>query len=843
MIKKNSLAKLVLLTPQIRQRQFSSTRIISKMRLTGLIFLAASFTMPGSASADTQDTFNDTATVLSVGANYTPPLVPTAAPTVDVQLAGAYTAGTTLTVAGTPLVFGTLNDLDTPQLLTITNTAGAGGIQLDSVANGTAGANAADLLFVAAGGNLTIQNGAGTFTLALNNTGNVDTAGTLMISSALTIANGNTVTFTGAGTTTVSGNIGATSGALAINNTGTVILSGANLYTGGTAVTAGTLAVGSTGALGTGSLLNNSILETTATPIAGATTTAPLTITVNGNYTQTANGTLLLQVASSPAPTPSMNSGVAGTNYDTLNAATATLGGTLDLNFKVASVPSMGQRYVAVTAGAPLATEFSTTVTNLATFNPSFFTVTTYNDTFGGGEPADSAIVTVLQPFATAGLTPNQMSVARNVDANITILNGSGALAMPTGAAADFFNNIVTGLAASTYSNGGLGEALDQLSPQRFEILRNVAFDNYAFDVQSLDNEFARERDGQGGIDTSGFALNDSALGPQLSQIKGRLLAWSPAPEAHGLLSDSTQTVLGGVEMSDTKEMKDVTPEQTLNKWNGFIDGGVDLADVDSNSDVSHSNYTTGRVRGGADYLIAQNFRVGAFFGYSHTDADLDNEGSKAHISSYTPGVFATYADKKGFYANGIFTYTRNDYSTDRDIIFPGVNRTATGSPSGDQFGGDLDGGYEFHKGNWTFGPSAGLTYVNLGIDSFNESGAGAANLSINSESAESLRSRLGGTVRYDAKIGSLVVTPHASAYWQHEFLDGGNFITSQFEGLPAGSFSVQTTPGDSDNALLDFGIDAEITNNLTLFVDYETEAGGETFFGQAATGGVRLNF
>src|SRR6202012_209974 len=115
------------------------------------------------------------------------------------------------------------------------------------------------------------------------------------------------------------------------------------------------------------------------------------------------------------------------------------------------------------------------------------------------------------------------------------------------------------------------------------------------------------------------------------------------------------------------------------NKWNGFVDGGVDLGDLDHNTDASHSNYTTGRVRGGVDYLVARNFRVGAFFGYGHTDIDLDEEGSKAHVDSYTPGIFATYADKKGFYANGVVTYTHNDYGTDRNIIIPGVDRTATG--------------------------------------------------------------------------------------------------------------------------------------------------------------------
>jgi outer membrane autotransporter protein len=115
--------------------------------------------------------------------------------------------------------------------------------------------------------------------------------------------------------------------------------------------------------------------------------------------------------------------------------------------------------------------------------------------------------------------------------------------------------------------------------------------------------------------------------------------------------------------------------------------------------------------------------------------------------------------------------------------------------------------------------------------------------LSVDNQSAESLRSRVGGTVRYDAKIGTVVLTPHLSAFWQHEFLDGANSITIQFEGLPVGSFAVQTTAGDSDNALLGFGLDAEVSNSLTLFIDYQSEAGGSTFFGQSASGGVRVNF
>ena len=88
-----------------------------------------------------------------------------------------------------------------------------------------------------------------------------------------------------------------------------------------------------------------------------------------------------------------------------------------------------------------------------------------------------------------------------------------------------------------------------------------------------------------------------------------------------------------------------------------------------------------------------------------------------------------------------------------------------------------------------------------------------------------------------------MLLTPHLSAFWQHEFLDGVDNITSQFEGLPVGSFSTQTVAGDSDNALIGVGLDAQVSKAMTIFIDYQAEAGGSSFFGEAASGGVRIAF
>jgi uncharacterized protein YhjY with autotransporter beta-barrel domain len=433
-----------------------------------------------------------------------------------------------------------------------------------------------------------------------------------------------------------------------------------------------------------------------------------------------------------------------------------------------------------------------------------------------------------VAPLLPPGSSPNQTAVAQNV-------NGIVDNAIINGVNPGSFSNVIVGLVlASLLSGQQYGQALDELSPQRLQVLSNVAFDDFTFSVQNLDLFNADVRDGEQGLDTSHMSVNDSTLGPQLSQVKNQLAAYDPKN-----MSDP----------KDAKDMKDDAGETAsvqharVYNWHAFIDGGVDLGSLDGNQDFANSSFTTSRVRGGADFNVTRNLRVGALFGYEHTDADLDSEGSRAHVDGFSPGIYASYAEG-GFYANALFTYTYNDYSIDRRIVIPGVDLTAHGAPGGNQYSGDLDGGYEFRAGDWVFGPSAGLAYVHLGINSFEETGADSADLAIGDQSTDSLRSRFGGTVRYHARIGSIVLTPHASAYWQHEFLAGSSAINSSFAEVPAaGTFGVNTIAADRDSALVGAGLNVGLNDYLTVFADYDAEAGGQTFFGQSATGGVRVAF
>ena len=128
------------------------------------------------------------------------------------------------TVGDSALTFGSINDLS-GTALTISNSSGTaarvltlGGGSVDSVT----GSAAADLLYVATGGTLTIQAGTGNakLGLALGQSGNFDIVGSATIGSVITGAF--QLTKTGAGTLT---------------------LGGVNTYSGGTLVNAGTLSL------------------------------------------------------------------------------------------------------------------------------------------------------------------------------------------------------------------------------------------------------------------------------------------------------------------------------------------------------------------------------------------------------------------------------------------------------------------------------------------------------------------------------------------------------------------------------------------------------------------------
>jgi outer membrane autotransporter protein len=648
----------------------------------------------------------------------------------------------------------------------------------------------------------------GTNTLTLQNSsiiiGNIAVTGSLTLdqTTAQTLSN----SITGTGSVTDSG-------------AGTLTLSGTNNYSGGTTLSGGTLVAGNAGALGSGLVSqNNGTLETDD---------VNHIISMGSGFDQT-GGTLLLNLNGAPG---------AASNDQVNVTGTAALNGGLVIHYTAGALaPFQSETYTAITTTGGI------TSVNAAGYEPPALQAGALLISITGDVVGDNFDVTLTgtqTPFtslAGTSFTPNQFSIASYLDRFDTTVSSGPLVAL------------LQALDGISISPSELGPTLDQLTPLKFEnFASTTAFNNTSFLTQDFDNYLASHRgaDGtfvgsDGNIDYSGLVVNDPNIDSGLQMVHSRLLSWSPAPST-GLLSDVATSGLGGVDMKETKTTS--APEPTA-PWGMFVSGNVVLAQDFSDSSVgtAHADTTTGGVQIGTDYRINPNFLVGALFGYGHTDATLDNLGSTASVDTYSPGVYASYSNS-GWYANALGSYGFSDYDQDRRVGIGAFNGTAHSSPGGDQIVGNLDGGYDFHRGHWTFGPTLGVQYVHLDVDGFTETGLPGADLSVNRNESDSLRSSLGGRVAYAIQDGGMTFTPHFSATWLHEFLDQSRGVTSQFDGIGAGSFAVNTANPSRDSALLDLGFDAQIDKTWTVFTDYSVQAGQSNYFGQSVQAGVKIGF
>jgi uncharacterized protein YhjY with autotransporter beta-barrel domain len=450
-------------------------------------------------------------------------------------------------------------------------------------------------------------------------------------------------------------------------------------------------------------------------------------------------------------------------------------------------------------------------------------------------------------PLPTAGLDPNQRAIAGNINSHqvsfiypfppffpITYLTNDRAIA----------------LAEAIYAlpAGDEVSALNQLSPEEFGRFTSItAFNNATFETEAMDNYLAGRRDtngdffgSNGKIDVNGLTINDPNYDPALAQVHSRLMAFNPAPD-QGTISDVANPMLGGTDSKDMKDTKSVAGPEYTNPFSLFVRGNVILGQGLSQADVGHFDDNTESVTVGVDYRITPHILVGLTAAYGHTDVTLDSTtGSSATVDSYSPGFYASYADK-GWYANLTGDYVHNAYTQQRNISFLG--ETANSAPEGNEGVANIDGGYDFHHGALTFGPLAGLQYTHLSVDGYDESGAALADLSVNGQDTDSLRSRLGGRVSYAFSECGLSIRPHLDATWQHEFLDQARGITSSFEGSGLGSFSVRTETPERDFALADAGVDIDVNQTVTVFADYAAQAGQSNYFGQSVQAGVRFGF
>ncbi len=164
-----------------------------------------------------------------------------------------------------------------------------------------------------------------------------------------------------------------------------------------------------------------------------------------------------------------------------------------------------------------------------------------------------------------------------------------------------------------------------------------------------------------------------------------------------------------------------------------------------SSHQVGYTDFMAG-VLLGADYQFNEIFDAGLLGAYTHSDTHWLTDHGHGTIDSAYGGAYISATGKR-VYAMASVIGSWSDYRRERNIIFPGVNKTAASSTDGYQVISSLEVGLLPYHLDWlglSFSPFDLFDYIAQNEKGFREHEAGPYDLKVKKSNATLLRNELG---------------------------------------------------------------------------------------------------
>ncbi len=359
----------------------------------------------------------------------------------------------------------------------------------------------------------------------------------------------------------------------------------------------------------------------------------------------------------------------------------------------------------------------------------------------------DRVDLTLTRDYAnpSLGLNRNQHAVGTMFNGVADTTNGDLATVLNT------LDNLPTGSAVAA--------AYQQISADKASALPALSLAGSRMQWQSLANRLSYQRWRQGGLPNLAGGRSGS-FNLSYDKLAGLLLAYN------------------GVDLTGMGSALR-PPADSAGTWNVFTDFVSSFGRQDSTANLTGYTFTIFGFTTGADYRLRDDLVIGLGTGYYNTNASYKNSGGDAGINSIPFYAYGAYTPGS-FYVMGSLGYTLNLYSLDRTIAFGGINRVATSSPNGNQLNASLETGYDFKVAQVTLTPAFSLYYSQAWVNGFTESGAGALDLNVNSQSADSLQTGVGMRLSRPFQSGTILILPQIYAFYQHEFANNSRGLDAR---------------------------------------------------------------
>lgn len=678
------------------------------------------------------------------------------------------------------------------------------------------------------------KTGTGTLTLTGNNTrsgGITISDGTLQVGDGGTTGSirGNTTNnsaliFNRSDASSYSGAISGT-GTVTKQGAGTLTLTGNNTYSGITTISAGTLQIGNggtSGTLGTNKTTNNSALifnRSDATTYAG-------NIEGSGTVTKQGTGTLTLT----------------GTN--TYTGATTVNAGTLSVN------GSIDDSTTTVNSGGTLGGTGTVGTVNIngGTFAPgnSIGTINTGDIDFSGGGQYDVEVnaagaTDLINVTGTATLTSGVVNVkpeAGNyaISTDYTILTATNPLvgtfasvnsnlAFLTPTLSYGTNDVFLKLTRNNVSFSSVANTPNQKTVSTVLTANSTALQSIYNNVLTLTNSSAQQAfDSLSGVQHTQSQVVINKLTQQFQQ----LLFNHSSQSANGSLAFNSFNPMQGHLVADNTnnwQTADIDTSSLVSQRGWWTQGFGSFGSIDDTTNASGADYQSGGVAFGVD-TDWRDFIVGV--AGSYTRSNVDPFAGDSDINSFQAGAYGSW-ERNNLYMNASVGLGLHKVDATRSVTVGTSVNTASSDYDSVMVSSAIEVGKDIKLNlDTTLTPYVGINYSHNNRDSFTETGAGAANLTVNEQDEDSLRTTVGLRLSRDIKTkNNNTLTPSAMIAYVREHLDNVSRLEAGFSSVPTSTFRIDGSDLDRDRLQVGLGLTGQLNENTTLNVGYNGELSG----------------
>ena len=290
--------------------------------------------------------------------------------------------------------------------------------------------------------------------------------------------------------------------------------------------------------------------------------------------------------------------------------------------------------------------------------------------------------------------------------------------------------------------------------------------------------------------------------------------------------------------------------------WGIFVNGNVVDGEKDRTANEEGFDFGGWGITAGFDYRFTDRFVLGLSLGYNEADSDFQGNSGSLDAEGVTTSLYGTYFNDR-WYTDFIASAGALDYDSVRHITYNDADSSnddfARGVTDGDLTTLGASFGYDFVKGGWTFGPTFALTMIEIEVDPFAETGAGASgglNMAFGAQKAESRTAQGGFQFAYALSREWGVLSPQMRLAFVKEFENDSEILNVRFVNDPFANDPTQPSPGaitiltddpDEDYLRWSLGVALVRTNGFSAFVDYEGLSGMSTVSSAELTFGLRF--